>query len=92
MKDEIRLVIRDELREFFSDRYDPENGWKSDRARFEGCVEERLTSIEKSVEKIPDLVLDVEKNSGFRKIFMKSLYVILSTLVLIGVMWWTGVY
>jgi len=68
------VEIKDLLHQMVTDKYDPDNGWKTARAVFESktidslqVVQEKLSDLKVSTDKIPDLINTVNDIQGWRK-------------------------
>lgn len=66
--------IKELLHQMVADKYDPDNGWKTARAVFESrtinslqTVQEKLSDLKVSTDKIPDLINTVNDIQNWRK-------------------------
>ncbi len=66
--------IKELLHQMTTDKYDPDNGWKTARAVFESktinslqAVQERLSALKTSTDKIPTLINTVNDIQSWRR-------------------------
>lgn len=66
-------AVKEVLAEFFGDRYDPENGWKTKRAVFEATVTEQLKALNEKISKHNEQMIEHLERSSTNDLLLNEL-------------------